>query len=345
VTSPPTLEQVAALAGVSRATVSRVVNGSPKVSPSVRAQVERAVAKLGYVPNRAARSLVTRRADSVALVVSEPHARFFSEPFFAGMVRGVSAVLTETGVQLLLLIAQDVPGSPDPPGRGRLERYVVGGHVDGVLLASLHGDDPLPGTLERAGVPAVLVGRPAGGVGATPASYVDADNRGGARAAVEHLVRRGRRRIATITGSLDMGVGLDRLEGYRDGLATAGLAGAGELVEPGDFTEEGGAAAMARLLARPGDPVDAVFAASDLMAAGALRALRAAGRRVPEDVAVVGFEDSAVARYAQPPLTTVRQPIEEMGRQATRLLLAQIAGEAGGMHLILDTDLVVRSST
>jgi DNA-binding LacI/PurR family transcriptional regulator len=151
----PTLEQVAALAGVSRATVSRVVNGSPKVSPAVRAQVERAVAKLGYVPNRAARSLVTRRADSVALVVSEPHTRFFSEPFFAGMVRGVSAALAETGVQLLLLIAHDLPD------RGRLERYVVGGHVDGVLLASLHGDDPLPGTLERAGVPAVLVGRPA----------------------------------------------------------------------------------------------------------------------------------------------------------------------------------------
>ena len=340
---PPTLEQVAALAGVSRATVSRVVNGSPKVSPAVRAQVERAVAKLGYVPNRAARSLVTRRADSVALVVSEPHARFFSEPFFAGMVRGVSAALAETGVQLLLLISQDLPD------RGWLERYVVGGHVDGVLLASLHADDPLPGTLERAGVPAVLIGRPAdrGGppVGrAVPGSYVDADNRGGAGKAVGHLARRGRRRIATITGSLDMGVGQDRLEGYRDGLAAAGLAGAGDLVEAGDFTEEGGAAAMGRLLERPGDPVDAVFAASDLMAAGALRALRAASRRVPEDVAVVGFEDSAVARYAQPPLTTVRQPIEEMGRQATRLLLAQVAGEAGGMRLILDTELVVRAS-
>ncbi|HWD42727.1 MAG TPA: LacI family DNA-binding transcriptional regulator [Actinomycetota bacterium] len=334
--SPPTLEQVAALAGVSRATVSRVVNGSPKVSPLVRAQVERAVAKLGYVPNRAARSLVTRRADSVALVASEPHARFFSEPFFAGMVRGVSAALAETGVQLLLLIAQ---GRSD---RQRLQRYVVGGHVDGVLLASLHGDDPLPGALERAGVPAVLVGRPADLV---PASYVDADNRGGAGKAVEHLVRRGRRRIATITGPLDMEVGLDRLEGYRDGLAAAGLAAGQALVETGDFTEEGGAAAMARLLARPGPPVDAVFAASDLMAAGALRALRAAGRRVPEDVAVVGFEDSAVARYAQPPLTTVRQPIEEMGRQATRMLLAKIAGETGGMHLILDVDLVVRASS
>jgi len=361
----PTLEQVAALAGVSRATVSRVVNGSPKVSPAVRAQVERAVAKLGYVPNRAARSLVTRRADSVALVVSEPHTRFFSEPFFAGMVRGVSAALAETGVQLLLLIAHDLPD------RGRLERYVVGGHVDGVLLASLHGDDPLPGTLERAGVPAVLVGRPAerggpgdrqggppvdrGGPGdrrggppdnrGRPASYVDADNRGGARQAVDHLARRGRRRIATIAGPQDMGVGQDRLDGYRDGLRAAGLDGGDDLVEAGDFTEEGGAAAMGRLLERPGRPVDAVFAASDLMAAGALRALRAAGRRVPDDVAVVGFEDSAVARYAQPPLTTVRQPIEEMGRQATRLLLDKVAGEAAGMHLILDVELVVRAST
>jgi DNA-binding LacI/PurR family transcriptional regulator len=334
-TSPPTLEQVAALAGVSRATVSRVVNGSPKVSPVVRAQVERAVAKLGYVPNRAARSLVTRRADSVALVVSEPHTRFLSEPFFAGMVRGVSAALAETGVQLLLLIDHDLPD------RGRLERYVVGGQVDGVLLASLHGDDPLPGILERAGVPAVLVGRPAG---AGPASYVDADNRGGARQAVDHLARRGRRRIATITGPQDMGVGQDRLDGYRDGLRAAGLAG-DDLVEAGDFTEEGGAAAMGRLLERPGCPVDAVFAASDLMAAGALRRLRAAGRRVPDDVAVVGFEDSAVARYTQPPLTTVRQPIEEMGRQATRLLLAKVAGEAAGMHLILDVELVVRAST
>ena len=218
---------------------------------------------------------------------------------------------------------------------------MAGGHVDGVLLASLHGDDPLPGTLERAGVPAVLVGRPAG---AAPASYVDADNRGGARKAVDHLVSRGRRRIATIAGPLDMGVGLDRLDGYRDGLAAAGLAGAGDLVETGDFTDEGGAAAMDRLLGRPGPPVDAVFAASDLMAAGALRALRAAGRRVPDDVAVVGFEDSAVARYAQPPLTTVRQPIEEMGRQATRLLLARVAGGPSGMHLILDVDLVVRAS-
>jgi DNA-binding LacI/PurR family transcriptional regulator len=331
----PTLEQVAALAGVSRATVSRVVNGSPRVSPQARDQVQRAVAKLGYVPNRAARSLVTRRTDSVALVVAEPESRFFSEPFFAGVVRGVSAALAETDVQLVLLMAQDAAH------RGRLERYVTGGHVDGVLLASLHGDDPLPRTLQRAGVPTVLVGRPAG---EAPDSYVEADNRGGAREAVAHLVARGHGHIATITGPMDMAVGQDRLDGYHDGLRAAGLPEDPRLVEGGDFTEESGAAAMRRLLERePG--LDAVFAASDLMAAGALRTLKAAGRRVPGDVAVAGFEDSMIARYAEPQLTTVSQPVEEMGRQATRLLLAKVAGEAAGMSVILETELVVRAST
>ena len=209
----------------------------------VRAQVERAVAKLGYVPNRAARSLVTCRADSVALVVSEPHARFFSEPFFAGVVRRVSAVLAETGVQLLLLIAQHLPD------RERLERHVVGGHVDGVLLASLHGDDPLPGTLERAGVPAVLIGR--GRAGTAPPATLTPTTAAMARKAVGHLVALGRRRIATIAGPPDMGVGQDRLDGYRDGAGRAELDGAGDLVETGDFTDEGGAAAMDRLLGRP----------------------------------------------------------------------------------------------
>jgi len=182
------------------------------------------------------------------------------------------------------------------PGRGAAGEGGRGPSI-WVLLASLHGDDPLPGTLERAGVPAVLVGRPAGRGGppvnrggpgdrrggppenrGAPASYVDADNRGGARQAVDHLARRGRWRIATIAGPQDMAVGQDRLDGWRDGLRAAGLVAADDLVEVGDFTEEGGAAAMGRLLQRPGRPVDAVFAASDLMAAGALRALRAAGR-------------------------------------------------------------------
>ena len=311
--------------------------------PGRAAQVERAVAKLGYVPNRAARSLVTRRANSVALVVSEPHARFFSEPFFAGMVRGVSATLAGTGVQLVLLIAQDLPD------RGRLERYVVGGHVDGVLLASLHGDDPLPGTLERAGVPAVLVGRPVAG-GSGESRWEGAGEL--RRRRQPRRGQQGRRPPGPAGPPADRHhhrlPGHGRRPGPPGGLpGRAGRGRAGRSRRPGRdrrLHRGGRGRGHGPAAGAAGDPVDAVFAASDLMAAGALRALRAAGRRVPEDVAVVGFEDSAVARYAQPPLTTVRQPIEEMGRQATRLLLARVAGEASGMHLILDTELVVRAS-
>jgi DNA-binding LacI/PurR family transcriptional regulator len=282
--------------------------------------------------------------------VSEPHARFFSEPFFAGMVRGVSAALAETGVQLLLLIAQALPD------RGWLERYVVGGHVDGVLLASLHGDDPLPGTLERAGVPAVLIGRPVdrGGPGdrrggppadrAAPGSYVDADNRGGARQAVEHLVVKGRSRIATITGPADMPVGIDRLDGYRDALEAAGLPLEPSMMVAGDFSQASGTAAMEQLLTLQ-PPIDGVFAASDLMAAGAMQTLVRSGRRVPEDVAVVGFDDSATARSTDPPLTSVRQPLVEMGRTMASLLLHHILeADAAPNTVILPTELVVRSS-
>jgi DNA-binding LacI/PurR family transcriptional regulator len=329
--SSPTLEEVAAVAGVSRATVSRVINDSPKVSPAVRATVEAAIAQLGYVPNRAARSLVTRRTDSIGLVVSEPEALVFSDPFFAGIVRGVSGALAETNMQLVLVIAQTAGQ------RKKLEQYVLNGHVDGVLLVSLHGDDPLPAGLAAAGVPAVLVGRPVRGV---PLPWVDADNRGGATAAVRHLLGRGRRRIATITGPQDMSAGVDRLDGYRDALPGPARA----LVEIGDFSEESGVRAMTALLDRePG--LDAVFAASDLMAAGALRALRAAGRAVPDEVAVIGFDDSIIARQTDPALTTVRQPVHELGREVTRRLLEMIGtGAAPAPGLVLPTELVVRGS-
>jgi DNA-binding LacI/PurR family transcriptional regulator len=330
----PTLEQVAALAGVSRATVSRVVNGSPRVSPERRALVQQAIGKLGYVPNRAARSLVTRRSDSVALVVSEPETRVFAEPFFAGIARGVAATLAVTDLQLILLMAQD------PAQRERVVRYIVNHHADGVLLASTHGDDPLPRRLSDAGVPTVLVGRP---VGRVAASYVDADNRGGAREAVAYLAASGRRCIATITGPQDMSPGIDRLDGWQDALRAAGLPAEDRLVETGDFSEDSGRQAMAALLGRVPD-LDAVFAASDLMALGAMRTLKEAGRQVPDQVAVVGFDDSVLARHAEPQLTTVRQPIEEMGRQMTRLLLAKLAGEAAGMSVILETELVLRAS-
>ncbi|WP_019631334.1 LacI family DNA-binding transcriptional regulator [Actinomadura atramentaria] len=310
----PTLEEVAARAGVGRGTVSRVVNGSPRVSEQARAAVLKAIEELGYVPNRAARSLVTHRTDTVALVVAESDQRLFGEPYFAGIIRGISTALGDTGLQLLLALARS------PGEYARLADYLTAQHVDGVLLTSLHAEDPLPAKLEAGGVPTVLGGRPPG---LSPVSYVDVDNRSGARQAVEHLVAHGRRRIATIAGPQDMGVGIDRLGGYRDALADAGLP---ELIAYGDFSEASGIAAAEELLAR--DPgLDAVFAADDPMALGALRVLRRLGRTVPGDVAVVGFDDSAAAPLADPPLTTVHQSPEEMGREMARLLVARIRGE------------------
>ena len=327
-TGRPTLDQVAYRAGVGRGTVSRVVNGSAQVSPSAKRAVETAIAELGYVPNQAARSLVTQRTDSIALVIFESGERFFAEPFFGRIVQSISSVLVARGLQMLLMIAQSAEE------RLRLEGYLTRQHVDGALLLSLHGSDPLPAKLEERAVATVRAGRPTSG---EPGWFVDADNRGGARAAVGYLRERGRRRIATITGPLDMAAGLARLDGYRD------VVGEG-LVAHGDFSEESGAAAMHRLLDRHPD-LDAIFAASDMMAAGALRAMRERGLSAPGDIAVIGFDDSVIARHTDPPLTSVHQPIEELGRQMVRLLLAKIDGlDPGPGGPVLGTRLVVRGS-
>jgi DNA-binding LacI/PurR family transcriptional regulator len=327
-TGRPTLDQVAERAGVGRGTVSRVVNGSAQVSPGARAAVESAIAELGYVPNRAARTLVTQRTDSIALVVFESGERFFAEPFFGRIVQSISSGLVERNLQMVLMISQS------PQERQRLEGYLTRQHVDGALLLSLHGNDTLPSELERRGVATVRAGRPAR---VEPGCFVDADNRGGARAAVGYLRERGRRRIATITGPLDMAAGLARLDGYRD------VVGEGPVAH-GDFSEESGAAAMQWLLDRFPD-IDAVFAASDMMAAGALRVMRAHGLRAPDDIAVVGFDDSVVARHTDPPLTTVHQPIEDIGREMVRLVLAKIDdGEPTEAEVVLNTRLVIRGS-
>jgi len=314
----PTLDEVAVLAGVSRATVSRVVNESPKVSPEAREAVQAAIAQLHYVPNRMARSLVTRRTDTVALVLSEPNTQVFSDPFFASIVHGVSAALADTELTLVLLTARDAREQQ------KIARYARQGHVDGVVLMSLHSEDLLPDVLSGAGVPLVLCGRPYDG---RSVAYVDADNVGGARVATEHLLRLGRHRVATLTGPTDMIAGVDRYTGWRRATEDAGRAVDPALVAHGDFTEAGGEAAMARLLDQAPD-LDAVFVASDPMAVGALRALRAAGRRVPEDVAVVGFDDAEVATTCDPPLTTVAQPLDLMTGELVELLRRQIEGVA-----------------
>jgi DNA-binding LacI/PurR family transcriptional regulator len=331
-----TLDEVARVAGVSRATVSRVVNGSPKVSPDVRRTVERAIVRLGYVPNRAARSLVTRRSDSIAVVITEPSSRLFSDPFFPRLVRGISAALSVRDLQLVLLMPDDADDEE------RTIRYLSAGHVDGVILVSLHGNDPLPEQLATRRVPLVVLGRPTHGV---DVDYVDADNRDGARRATRHLIERGNRRIATITGPRDMVAGIDRLAGYRDALSDAGIDADETLIGTGDFTQAGGEAAMERLLHDRPD-LDAVFCASDLMAVAALGVLQGAGRRVPEDVAIVGYDDSPIATTSRPALSSVRQPIEEMGREMVHLLAGGIE-HAGRVprRIVLTTELVARASS
>ncbi|MCH0541678.1 LacI family DNA-binding transcriptional regulator [Streptomyces sp. MUM 203J] len=340
----PTLEAVATRAGVSRATVSRVVNGGAGVRQPLVDKVRRAVEELGYIPNHAARTLVTRRNGAVAVIIAEPEFRIFSDPFFEQQVRGISRELTVHDSQLVLLWVEG-PGEYD-----RIARYLGGGHVDGALAFSVHNDDQLPSVIHRTRVPVVFGGRPgwAGGRGEPAVPYVDADNRGGAREAVRHLVALGRSRIAHIAGPRDQASALDRLDGYRDAVTPhTGPA----LVAQGGFTVESGARAMAELLERRPD-LDAVFAGNDLMASGALRVLRERGLRVPEDVALVGFDDMAsVAERTDPPLTTVRQDIEGMGRLMVRLLMRTIgvnagpgaAGAAPG-SVITPTELVRRAS-
>jgi DNA-binding LacI/PurR family transcriptional regulator len=332
----PTLEEVAARAGVGRGTVSRVINGSPQVSERTRTRVLRAVDELGYVPNMAARALVTRRTGAVALVISEPEERIFGEPFFAGVIRGITSVVGDASRQLVLALVQTREQVD------RLDSYLTPQHVDGVLMLSAHDADTLPERLLGRGLPIVLCGRPSDVAGL---SYVDVDNAGGAQAAVSHLLARGRRRVAAITGPRDMIAGRDRLAGYRRALEGQGLDVDDALVEEGDFSESSGATAMRALLERCPD-LDAVFAASDLMALGAIRVLREVGRRVPEDVAVVGFDDGPLAAVSDPPLTTVHQPMEQLGREMAQLLLTQIGDGVPGRseQVVLDTQLVRRAS-
>ncbi|GAA2262120.1 LacI family DNA-binding transcriptional regulator [Streptomyces atrovirens] len=331
----PTIKTVAARAGVGRTTVSRVVNGSDLVSADARARVLAAIKELNYVPNSVARGLVTNRTNAVALVIPESESRLGSEPFFAALIRGVSGALAESRTQLQLMLVRD------QAERDQLTETVATHRVDGVLLVSVHADDRLPGMLEEMGLPTVLAGRRDAG---ERLSYVDSDNAGGATAAVRHLLHRGRTRIATITGPLDMDVGRSRLAGWHTAHREAGVPADELLVEEGDFTEEGACRAMRSLLERAPD-LDAVFAASDLMAVGALAELRRRGLRVPDDVAVVGYEDSVLARHTAPPLTTVRQPVEEIGRTMARILTGITQQGGPRQQRTLPTELVVRESS
>ncbi|MFE9399932.1 LacI family DNA-binding transcriptional regulator [Streptomyces flavidovirens] len=327
----PTLDEVAARAGVSRTAASRVINNAPHVSRAKREAVQRAVRELDFVPNPSAQALATRRVGAVVLAVSSDEPGLFADPFFAEVIVGVSAALEQTELELILLLANT------PRGRERFERLLRSRRADGVMLMALRGDDPLGRLGEEVDLPVVFGGLPLIG---EPTWYVDADNRGGARLAAEHFARTGRRRPVMITGQVDAGAAVAREQGFTEGLTLSGLPLLG--IEPGQFTEDGGAEAMERLLLAHPD-ADAVFAASDAMAIGALRTLRERGLRVPEDIAVIGFNDLASARHTSPPLTTVHQPVRALGQEMARMLVSAIEGHRPS-PLILPTRLTVRES-
>lgn len=327
----PTLDDVARRAGVSRTVASRAMNNTRDVSAAKREAVRQAAQELGYAPNSSARALATRRVGSVVLAVVDEEPALFSDPFFSQVVVGISTVLARAELDLTLMLASSLSS------RERLERLLRSPDTDGVMMMAPRGDDPLVRVADNSAVPVVFGGRPLHG---RAEHYIDVDNRGGARRAVEHLVAAGRRRIAEISGPMGLEASVARHRGFTDALTVAGLRA--DLVEESDFSFTGGEEAMARLLAAHPD-LDAVFAASDGMAAGALRALKAHGRSVPEDVAVVGFDDLPLAEQSDPPLTTVHQPFHSFGYEIATMLVRLIGGEPTS-PLILPTRLIIRES-
>lgn len=330
-----TLEQVARLAGVSRSTVSRVVNESPNVRPQVRERVWEVIRANNYQPHHAARTLVTRRTNVIGLIIPEAVTRLFTDPFFPQLTQGIAEVCNQRGYYLMLTV---MTANTD---RDTLYRRILhSGQLDGVIVASAPLKDPIVPRLQESQRPCVLVGRHPDYPGIPS---VDVDNVAGAQRMTEYLIGLGHHRIGTITGPLGMIAGRDRLEGYRQALAEAGIEYDEALVAKGDFTDPGGFQAMERLLpARP----TAVFCASDVLAAGALRALAQNGQRVPEDVSIAGYDDAPIAMMMNPQLTTVQQSVVDLGRVAADMLIHRLENPGAPVQSqLLSTRLVVRHST
>lgn len=327
------LEEIARLTGVSRSTVSRVINNDQHVRPATRQRVLQVIEQVNYHPNVAARSLAAGRTHVLGLVIPMLVSTLFADPYFAQLIQGVTAACNQQDYSVMLWLAE-------PEYERRTIHKIMGnGLIDGVIVASTLTDDPLIETLQAAAFPFVLIGRYPHN---HPISYVDVENQQGAYEAVRHLLNLGRRRIATIAGPRNMIAGLDRYNGYLAALRDQSIPADPCLIVESDFTEEGGYTAMQQLL--PYRP-DAVFVASDTMAQGALRAAREHGRRVPQDIALVGFDDMPLAAHTTPPLTTVRQPTQRTGVLAAERLIDLLQNpDTPPRHHILNTELIIRQS-
>lgn len=331
---PPTISDVARLAGYSKGTVSRVLNNHPRVSPRARAAVTEAIAAVAYQTNAHARSLATGRTNAIAVLIAAAREQLFSDPTFAELIFGVHDGLTDRDLNLVILM-----GGTEAEDRRTLS-YITAGHVDGVLHLNPYLDDPITEGLADCPLPMVLCGpRPPLRL---PARHwmVTNDDAGGVQQAMTHLSERGARTIATIAGNPNgVSAGI-RLQAYQQFL---GERYDPELVEVGDYAEASGIAAMTRLLDRRPD-IDAVFCASDRMALGALQVARRRGLSVPKDLLVMGYDDHRIAAEADPPLTTIHQSIRRVGRTAVGVLMAAMAGEQPHDQTFA-TELIVRSTT
>jgi LacI family transcriptional regulator len=329
----PTSADVASRAGVSRTTVSLVLNDRGESIPeTTRQRVLEAARELGYHPDHSARGLAGGRSQTLALVLRQTPEQVAGDALLAETLRGLATAARSAGFRVLV--------EPLIPGEATYGDLVRSGRADGVVVSGPLFDDPELADLVADGFPIVIQGHLPGAAAPT----IDVDNEASARLAVDHLLELGHRRIACITNAaLTYTAAADRLAGYREALATAGVTAAPELVDEGAFDAASGHRAMTRILER-GRP-QAVFVASDVVALGAIGALREAGLRVPDDVSVVGFDDVPLAAYFDPPLTSIRVPAYELGLAAGRALLDRIAGREVPARTLLPTELIVRAST
>ncbi len=334
-----TLEEIARLAGVSRSTVSRVINEDPKVNAATRERVRQFIKAYDFHPNTAARALAGRRSRVIGLVIPQALNAIFADPYFPTLIQSCAAACDERGYYLMLSL---VLQQSDDTFRWLIRAR----HMDGLIVASALTEDAFVTRLLDERFPFVLVGRRSD---RTDITTIDVDNAHGAHLAAQHLAELGYARIATITGPLNMVAALDRRDGFLAGLQAIGVETPAAYIQEGDWSEWSGTQGMERLLcATP--PPEAVFVASDSMALGALKAIRAAGLSVPEDIALVGFDDIPLAAAANPPLTTVHQPIAQLGHLAAATLIDLLemppaaAHGARAQHIVLPTELVVRAS-
>ncbi|MBN1920709.1 MAG: LacI family DNA-binding transcriptional regulator [Anaerolineae bacterium] len=340
-----TIEDVARLGGVSRQTVSRVLNGRADVAEETRVRIQSAMQELGYSPSLSARSLPQRRMNIIGLVIPYGPTYLFSDPHLLGFICGVDQIANQRGYNLLLSTARDdgTGALSDVYGLSAFERLINTRHIDGaVVVETLNSREGIK-MLNHHAYPAVILGY---GTGLQSAYAVHSDDRGGARLAVMHLLSLGHQHIGIISGGEQtLSAMEERLAGCQQALAEHGLKLDPALVAYGDLTPESGAAATARLLAQATPPT-AIFALNDRMAIGCIQYLTQEGWSIPRHISVIGFDDIPLASMCTPNLTTVRQPALEMGRQAARLLLELIENDTALLQpIVLPAELIVRGST